>query len=409
MKNKRPGGVVLVALILALMFLFQCERTPTPSVFQNKPPERPDPVITEILPPGKAIAGISAVTVKGKNFSPDTAENSVFFGATRAKMISASETELVVRAPDIVEDSIPVRVSVRGAWLYSNVVYYSLEEAAIEYGLYGLENEDLYGITVDTEENLYVSLNPFRLDKITPDGVRHDNWGKTTGVLNAKRMKVGPGGYIYLVKHNTRIYRIPLSGGTSSTYISGLPGRVYDFDFDPDGNIYAGGNGDYLMFIDGNKNVSTVADYPDVYIKGVRVLNGYVYVAGTQGDTLAAVWRNKINGPGNLAPRELVFNLTAANIMEGIELLSFAFDADGNMYLGTNAPDPIIVVKADQNYSAFEPLYPGYLLPDVFDMAWGTGTYLYVTRRANSGANSTTRIIRINVQKKSAPYYGRGQ
>ncbi len=163
------------------------------------------------------------------------------------------------------------------------------------------------------------------------------------------------------------------------------------------------------MFIDGNKNVSTVANYPDVYIKGVRVLNGYVYVAGTQGDTLAAVWRNKINGPGNLDPRELVFNLTAANIMEGIELLSFAFDADGNMYLGTNAPDPIIVVKADQNYSAFEPLYPGYLLPDVFDMAWGTGTYLYVTRRANSGANSTTRIIRINVQKKSAPYYGRGQ
>ncbi len=405
----KQGSIFTFLIFMILTLQWGCERTPTPSVFQNKPPERPNPVITEILPPGRGIAGITHVTVKGKNFSPDTAENSVFFKAQRAKMISASETTLVVLAPEIVEDSIPVRVSVRGALLYSNILYYSLEQAAIEYGLYGLENEDLYGITVDNEENLYVSLNPFRLDKITPDGVRHDNWGKTTGVLNAKRMKVGPGDYIYLVKHNTRIYRIPRAGGSSSTYVSSLPGKVYDFDFDENGNIYAGGDGDFLMFIDANKNVTTAASYPGVYIKGVRVLGGYVYVAGNEGDSLEAVWRNKINSPGNLGPREMIFNLTEANIWTGIKILSFAFDSDGNMYLGTNAPDPIIVVKAEQNYSEYEVLYPGYLEPDVFDMAWGTGNYLYVTRRANLALNTTTRIIRINAQHKSAPYYGRQQ
>ncbi len=405
--NWRKQVTLFGLLAVAVGFFWQCERQPTPSIYQDRPPERPDPVITDILPHEGSIAGVGEVTIKGYNFSPDTIDNNVFFGAKRAKVLSAAESTLVVRAPNIVQDSIPVKISVRGALLYSNVVYYSLEEAAIEYGLYGLENEDLYGITVDQDENLYVSLNPFRLDKITPDGVQHNNWGKTVGVLNAKRMKVGPGGYIYFAKHNTRIYRIPLSGGNSSTYISSLPEKVYDFDFDPQGNIYAGGDGDHLMFIGTDLSVSLVANYPGVYIRGVRVFDGYVYVAGNQGDTLEAVWRNRINSPGNLGGNELVFNLSQQNIWTAIKLLSFAFDADGNIYLGTNAPNPIIVLNAADNYQTYEPLYPGYLFPDVFDMAWGTKGYLYVTRRASDVANSTTRIIRINVQKKSAPYYGR--
>ncbi len=394
-------------LFSGLLWFGACERTPTPSVYQENAPTRPNPVITAILPPGKGIAGISHITIKGNHFDPDTGKNSVFFGSRRAKMISASAQELVVLAPEVVDDSIPVRVSVQGALLYSNVVYYALEEAAIEYGLYGLENEDLYGITVDSQENLYVSLNPFRLDKITPDGVRHDNWGKTIGVVNAKRLKVGPGGYIYFAKHNNRIYRIPLAGGNSSTYVSSLPGKVYDFDFDENGNIYAGGNNDQLIFIRNDQTVAAVASYPDVYIKGVRIFEGYVYVAGREGDSLEAVWRNPILSPGNLGEREMVFNLTRARLWEGIKILSMAIDSAGNLFLGTNAPDPILILLAASNYQQYEWLYPGYLLPDIFDMTWGTGEYLYLTRRANSAFGSTTRIIRVNVQRRGAPYYGR--
>ena len=403
----RKSYFIYTFIILMILISLSCEREPTPSIYQKDLPTRPAPVITEILPPGKGIARFSKITVKGKNFSPDTSKNSVFFGAQRAKMVSATENELVVIAPDVVQDSIPVRVSVQGALLYSNIVYYALEEAAIEYGLYGLENEDLYGITVDNEENLYVSLNPFRLDKITPDGVRHDNWGKTIGVVNAKRLKVGPGGYIYFAKHNNRIYRIPLSGGNSSTYVSSLPGKIYDFDFDENGNIYAGGNNDQLIFIRADQTVTTIANYPGVYVKGVRVFDGYLYIAGNEGDSLEAVWRNEILSPGNLGKRELVFYLTGAGIWDGIKILSMAIDIDGNIFLGTNSPDPILILKAESNYQQYEFLYPGYLLPDVFDIVWGVGEYIYITRRGNSAFGSTTRIIRVNVQKKGAPYYGR--
>ena len=75
------------------------------------------------------------------------------------------------------------------------------------------------------------------------------------------------------------------------------------------------------------------------------------------------------------------------------------------MYIGTTArPDPIFIVHPDGSH---EPLYPGILGPQIFDMAWGNDIYLYVTRRASVEAGTTTRALRINMQKLGAPYYGR--
>jgi hypothetical protein len=139
-------------------------------------------------------------------------------------------------------------------------------------------------------------------------------------------------------------------------------------------------------------------------VRAVRVYNGYVYLAGYRSsDSLEAVWRNQIIAPNNLGPNELVFDVTAA-LGRDIQVQSLAFAEDGDMYVGTTALDPIQVVHPD---GTNEPLYPGVLAPEMYDMEWGNDVYLYVCRRASVIAQTETRIIRINMQKKGAPYYGR--
>ncbi|MDQ7053702.1 MAG: hypothetical protein Q9P14_12720 [candidate division KSB1 bacterium] len=72
------------------------------------------------------------------------------------------------------------------------------------------------------------------------------------------------------------------------------------------------------------------------------------------------------------------------------------------MYVGTNAPEAIFVVHPD---GSFEPLYPGVIEPETYAMVWGNGQYLYVNRR-NVDATKK-KIIRINMLKNGAPYFGR--
>ena len=53
-----------------------------------------------------------------------------------------------------------------------------------------------------------------------------------------------------------------------------------------------------------------------------------------------------------------------------------------------------------------EGLYPGLFQPSIISFAWGVGTYLYATREANADLPQT--ILKIQMLKESAPYFGRG-
>jgi hypothetical protein len=212
---------------------------------------------------------------------------------------------------------------------------------------------------------------------------------------------MGPGGYLYLTRSNTKLYRIPPGGGASAEFAT-LPGRVYDLDFDQLGNIYTAGNGNNLYLVRPDATNKSVADYPGTFIKAVRVVNGYVYVAGKTSGGQEAVWRNQIISPDSLRPNEMVFDWTAkVSAVSGI--VSMAFAADGDMYLGTKGSEAIVVVHPDGSH---EPLYPGLLEPESYALTWGNGIYLYVVRHNDVDADKR-RIIRLNMQKNGAPYYGR--
>ncbi len=85
------------------------------------------------------------------------------------------------------------------------------------------------------------------------------------------------------------------------------------------------------------------------------------------------------------------------------QIYALTFAADGDMYVGTDHAAGIMIVHPD---GSFEPLYEGLLKPYVYSLAWGTGTYLYANQR-NDVDPAQKRMLKINVLKQSAPYYGR--
>ena len=91
---------------------------------------------------------------------------------------------------------------------------------------------------------------------------------------------MGPDGFLYAARVVKAIYRIPVGGGTSSIWISfGQLGTIFDFEFDANGNIWAGGNNDFVNSIKPDKTSKQFALVGNV--RSVKVNNNFLYVAGT--------------------------------------------------------------------------------------------------------------------------------
>ena len=166
--NKQKARLIL---IVTLILFITCTREPTKSVFPDNQQFNPDPQITSVEPANGSLYGIGQITISGSNFSSKKEENFVVFGSDTAKIVSASESQLIVRTPKLLGDSIKIKVGVVGALLYSNVIYYSINQAVDEMGGYGVAGEDLYAITVDASENVYVFRSIRFVDIISPDSI----------------------------------------------------------------------------------------------------------------------------------------------------------------------------------------------------------------------------------------------
>jgi hypothetical protein len=53
------------------------------------------------------------------------------------------------------------------------------------------------------------------------------------------------------------------------------------------------------------------------------------------------------------------------------------------------------------------PLHFGLIGPNVVTFHWGTGSILYVVKQNGSTSKTPQVLLKVDVQKQSAPYYGR--
>jgi IPT/TIG domain len=392
---------------LMLVLFAGCKEDPPPSLYDSAlPPTGAQPVISSIAPPGSALAGVSVLTITGSNFSPVASDNLVFFDASPGTVVDASPTQLHVRAPELVKDSIEVKVAVLQSALFSVPMLYRLDAAVSEFGRLTNSLEPL-GVAADADGNVYVSmlLNSARdsVYKITPAGVRTGfSIGFSSSIPRYTALKVGPDG-IYGAALRNAIFLIPPTGGAAAVWVvGGGLGTLYDFDFDQQLNIWAGGNNQSIYRITPAKAVKAFPFVGDV--RSVRVFQNQIYL-GAKVDSVWGVWRFPIISSDSLGPVEKYFDVTANNgSANGAYAVTFA--ADGDMFVGTDAgAGSIILVRPDRSS---EPFYPGLFKAQHILFAYTRGTDMYSVRTGPAADNADKKLILINTQKPGAPYYGRG-
>lgn len=116
--------VALLGVIVCGLLGTGCEKAPT-GLFDPDYEEGTPPEIASVEPADSAKAG-SIITIQGKNFASQPAANFVYFEATEGTVKEASPTELKVQVPDLVGDSVKVRIAVDQVEDFSNVVSYKL-------------------------------------------------------------------------------------------------------------------------------------------------------------------------------------------------------------------------------------------------------------------------------------------
>jgi hypothetical protein len=379
--------------MLTVLVMAGCNEEPPASLYSENYTSRPQPVVTTLVPATTALAGVTTVTITGSNFSPTIAENQVYFDATPATILTASATQLTVRAPNLVKDTVALRVSVYKSDKYSEPKQYQLLAAVADFG--GLaKTDEPYAVTADAAGNVYVSISASGVKKITPAGVKTDYASHAAGVTKWSAMKMGPAGVLYSARILRVIYQTPAGGGAPVIWVTGSAiGNIYDLDFDASGNVWAGGNNPSIYRVKQDKSIKA---FPFVAnARAMRVYNGYLYVGGRV-DTVEGVWRAPIISADSLGTFEQYYNFSASYPGSIVNAVTFA--ADGDMYIGTDAAAAVVIVHPSK---AAEPLYPGLFTPSTLLFTWGTGDAMYLIRTIN-----IPQLIKETMLKNGAPYYG---
>jgi len=383
-----------------------CETKPDPSIYDPNFKGSADPVVTSVSPATEGLAGVTVVTITGSNFSSKTSENFVSFNTFQGTVLEASPTSLKVRLPNVVLDSTVVRVGVLSAlnWGYYSQKF-NIKAAAEEYGNFKNGMDIPFSVAADATGNVYVSLTSSNVGagiiKIAPDGTK-TQFAKKGSETTWSAIKMGPNNELYAARSQKAIFKIVQDGtGGTSLGFSGI-GTIFDFDFDKNLNIWAGGNNDYIYSaVIASK---TVKSFPfKANVRSVRVYNDggkdYVYLAAKV-DTVEKIVRMEIQSDAadKLGPVEDVFNFS--QYFPGNSVLAITFSQDGDMYIGTDHKDAIIIVHKDKTY---ESLYKGVLYSKAQNFAW-TGNSLFYSRYR---VDTSQTIVKVNVGKPGAVYYGR--
>jgi len=390
-------------------FIMGCGDDPIPGIYDPNDKGATPPSISSITPEGVAYAVSDELIIRGQNFSPIAADNFVYFNTTKVEVLSASATELKVMTPNVLGDSVKIKVAVMGAQLFSNIKIYKVLPTFIDLGSYG-PVDAFYAIETDVNGNLYVNIEAGttgRIDKITPAGVTTPYATIPFGV--ARSMKFGPDGSLYVARNAPIIARVPPNGG-ASVNLAALPNGESgsDLDFDKDGNMWVVGTNSTAANrrVVKMRNNAVVTSYIfNAQLRVCRVFNNYLYVAGQDGtdNNNLKIWRAAIDGNGDLGAFEVYYNWYSSY---SSTIYAITFAADGTLYAANDGTPTVVSISPNK---VVAPLYPANLARMTYNFIWGTGEkYVYLTKRIGaSGGDANNKIMKVYMAKDGAPYFGR--
>ncbi|MCL5028200.1 MAG: IPT/TIG domain-containing protein [Bacteroidetes bacterium] len=403
--------ISIIATGLFLISLTGCTDKGDPSLFQGVPtsPIGATPSITSISP-STALAGYTQLIITGQNFSANPAEDLIYFNGNMVTATSATPTQLVLTAPNVYGDSVKINVAVLNSEQFSNSIYFAIKQTAKDFYPGVKDQTDIpMSMVSDNAGNIYSSNNALGVYQITPDSVS-TLYSPKGGETFWTSMRFGPGGVMYCARGLQALFTIPAGGGVKNSTWVVLPStaKLNQLEFDPLGNLWAAGKNSVIYRIKQDKSYVTFPFTANVTAMRVFVDGGttYLYVAAQQ-DSLTTIQRMPIDASGNLGTATTYFDFSksyGANwVVNGID-----FAADGEMFLATNMPQPLIYVNTDKSTGA---LYPSVIQNSpALGLIWGSGNYLYYIRRQINDATGVflipQSIVKLDILKPGAPYYG---
>ena len=412
--NKMVLPKILFAFITISIIGIGCSPDITPSLYDSIGDKGVAAEIVSVTPEN-GYSGVTTISISGKNFSSVLEDNSVYFSSKRALIWSGSTTELVVKAPIILGDSLHLKIGKVGVEKFSNTVVYKLSSAVTEYYSF-LANQEPYAATVDIAGNVYFSY----IDGAVGKGIYQKS---SAGVLSEFAPKGGEtfffdlkyhsDGYLVGVYGNKAIFKIE-AGVKPAVLINSNKNnlKLSTFDFDKNNNIWAAGKGGFIV---GAKpdNSFKLFDYAND-ISAVRVFNDYLYaISGVSGSQ--KIVRFPIVSADSLGAEEVYFDFSA---MIGLASVAntFTFAANGQMFVATtplllnSEPiDQFLFVNADGSFGVW---YPGLITSYITSFSWGTGTELFAVRSRypadkSIAPTSGQNILKIDMERQGAPEFGR--
>ena len=400
-------SALFIYLSTSLILFTGCENNLYPDdIWDETDVGGSQPLILSVDPTQGALAGIDTITIHGENFSENISKNIVYFDGVSAEILSSSPNSLTIIAPNIISDSIVIKVAVEAAFNFAEFSSpYSLGAAIIDYGPFDMFT-DIYSLDLDRGENLIVSMDGSPNAEFWMVDLQQDSSVWSGSLSKASGMKLGPTGSIYYVNYQRYLYKD--EQGTpkeNSEIFKRLNGNATDLDFDINGNLFTGGSGSQIDVVDiydengFNSGVTEVADLDSLDVISLKVFEEYIYVMTKSSTFNFSIYKLPIlDVSGSLGTIELVFNLT--RYMPQISPLSMTIAQDGSIFTGnSNENEPITLIK-NGIASAF---YPSIVTAPVNYISFGNQNYVYIVNKTAE----TNKVQRINVRMNGSEYYGR--
>ena len=401
-------NMLFLKTILLSLIIVSCEDPNYPdSVWDEDDAGNATPSISSVEPASGAFAGIDTITITGQNFSDTESKNLVYFNSMLGTVVSATTTGLQVVTPNLVSDSVQIRVAVEGAFIfgdYGNL--YSLTAAVLDYGPFD-QFTDIYSLDLDREENLIVSMDGSPNAEFWIVDTNQDSSVWSGSLAKGSGMKLGPTGSVYFVNYQRYVYKDEQGTPKENTEIfKRLNGNATDLDFDSNGNLYAGGTGSTIDVVDINDDggltsgVTEAKNLDTLDVISLRVFNNFVYVLTTTITSSQAIYKLPIlDDSGSLGDLELVFDWSAYSNSESTALC-FTLSETGDIFVGSDSETEPLTYITDGSGSGF---YSSILTAPISYMAWGNFQYLYLINRTDE----TKRVQKVDTRMNGADYYGR--
>jgi hypothetical protein len=391
MKRFKTGWILPASACAALLLAVAgCEYdSPTPMYYQDHA-ARTGPSVTS-LDPAQAEAGVNAITILGERFSAAPDSNRVYFSGSKAEILSATATAIVVRRPTV-SGTLDVKVVNLGALETGSFDGYRVDAVAAPYGGF-IDGTANSALCVDGSNNVYVFRGGLRTAfKVAADGTQSPFM--TTMLRGVTDAVVGADGQIVLLANSMNLSKVNPADGTETEWIKATKKLIVG-DADGHGNLYAAGKNSDLFVIHPDGTVSAALGvYASHDVKEIKVNGNHVYVVAEHANVepKMAVFRHEIlDAAGTLGPRELVLDRAAAGTAFAAAVFKdVMFSASGDMYVATNADSPIIQKKAD---GAVDVWYKGIVKGSAERLAQGTGRYAYMIQLVGTKGD----LIRIDM------------